>query len=143
MKYTIFNGFKKSSGRVDQTIKAMNLAFCDSNVDNFKYLIPTITIPDKDDRHVVACAIKCSADLIVTFNVKDFPKKEVSKYDIEIQQPDELILNLIDRNSELAYQAFCKMVKRLRNPQKTKNEVLNTLENCGLKKTVSKLKTFL
>tara|TARA_R110002049_G_scaffold51245_3_gene145057 strand:- start:1974 stop:2339 length:366 start_codon:yes stop_codon:yes gene_type:complete len=118
----------------------MNLAFPDANVENFKELIPSLKLPDKDDRHVVACAIRCNADLIVTFNTKDFPTKVLSKYDIEIQKPDELISNLIDINPELACKAFNKMVKRLKNPKKTKNEVLATLENCGLKKSIEKFK---
>ena len=41
-----------------RTIRAMNLAFPDSNVENFEGLIKNIDLPDKDDRHVVACAIK-------------------------------------------------------------------------------------
>ena len=122
-----------------KTICAMNLAFPDSNVENFEGLIKNIELPDKDDRHVVACAIRSKADLIVTFNVKDFPYKELSKYDIDIEKPDEFISNLIDVNPELASKAFKKMVKRLKNPIKTKDDVLNTLQNCGLKKSKEKL----
>lgn len=125
---------------LNKTIKAMNLAFSDANVENFKELIPSIKLPDKDDRHVVACAIRCNADLIVTFNTKDFPTKELSKYNIEIQKPDELISNLIDINPESVCKGFNKMVKRLKNPKKTKNEVFATLENCRLKKSIEKLK---
>ena len=47
----------------------------------------------------MACAIKCNADLIVTFNIKDFSTKELAKFGLEIQNPDELISNLIDINS--------------------------------------------
>lgn len=126
--------------QLNQTVEAMNLAFPDANVENFEELIPSLKLPDKDDRHVVACAIRCNADLIVTFNSKDFPTNELSKYDIEVQKPDELISNLMDINPELACKAFNKMVKRLKNPKKTNNEVLNTLENCGLKKCIEKLK---
>ena len=126
--------------QLNQTVKSMNLAFPDANVDNFEDLIPSLKLPDKDDRHVYACAIRCNADLIVTFNSKDFPKNELSKYDIEIQKPDELISNLIDINSEISCKAFNKMVKRLKNPKKTKFEVLATLENCGLKDSIEKLK---
>lgn len=126
--------------QLNKTIKAMNLAFPDANVDGFEDLIPSIKIPDKNDRHVVACAIRCNADLIVTFNVKDFPKKELSKYDLEIQKPDELISNLFDINPMLACKAFNKMLKRLKNPKKIKDEVLATLENCGLKESIKKLK---
>ncbi|MDD3721173.1 MAG: PIN domain-containing protein [Lutibacter sp.] len=123
-----------------QTIKAMNLAFPDANVENFEDLTSSVKLKDKDDRHVVACAIRCNADLIVTFNIKDFPTKELSKYDIEIQNPDELISNLIDINPKLACKAFNKMIKRLKNPKKTMDEVLTTLKKCGLKKSIEKLK---
>jgi len=127
-------------GQLNQTIKAMNVAFPDANVEGFEDLIASIKIPDKDDRHVVACAVRCSADLIVTFNIKDFPKEDLSKYDIEIQTPDKLISNLIDINPNLACKAFNEMVKRLKNPRKSKDQVLGSLENCGLKESVKKFK---
>lgn len=126
--------------QLEQTVKAMNQAFPDANVENFEELIPSIKLKDKDDRHVVACALRCNADLIITFNINDFPKNELSKYDIEIQNPDELISNLIDINPKLACKAFNKMVKRLKNPKKTMDEVLATLKNCGLHKSIEKLK---
>jgi len=123
-----------------KTIKAMNTAFSDANVENFEALIPGINIPDKDDRHVVACTVKCKADLIVTHNLKDFPRKELSKYDIEIQEPDKLISNLIDISAETSCKAFNKMVKRLKSPKKTTDEVLKTIKECGLKKSAKKLR---
>jgi len=123
-----------------QTIKAMNLAFPDANVENFEVFISGVNLRDKDDRHVVACAIRCNADLIVTFNIKDFSTKELAKFGIEIQNPDELISNLIDINPKLVYKAISKMVKRLKNPKKTMYEVLTILEKCGIKKSVEKFK---
>jgi len=126
--------------QLNKTVEAMNLAFPDANVENFDDLIQSIKLPDLDDRHVVACAIRCNADLIVTFNTKDFTTNELSKYDIEVKKPDELISNLIDINPKLACKALNKMVKRLKSPKKTKSEVLTTLENCGLKKSIVKLK---
>jgi predicted nucleic acid-binding protein len=126
--------------QLNQTIKAMNLAFPDANVEDFENIISSVNLPDKDDRHVVACAIKCNADLIITFNLKDFPKNELSKYDVEIATPDKLSSNLIDINPGLACRAFNKMVNRLRKPNKTKLEVLATLKSCGLQGSVEKLK---
>ena len=125
--------------QLSQTTLAMNLAFPNSNVENFEDLIISIDLPDKDDRHVLACAIKCNADFIVTFNIKDFPEEVLSKYKIGQQNPDELISNLIDINPKLSCKAFKKMVKRLKNPIKTDNEVLRTLSNCGLKESIEKL----
>lgn len=126
--------------QLDSTIQAMNIAFPDSTVENFEELIPSLSLPDENDRHILACAIKCKADLITTFNLKDFPSKMVDKYDIQIQNPDELICNLIDLNEKIACKAFTKMVNRLKNPTKTKSEVIVTLINCGLTKSAKLLK---
>ena len=65
--------------QLDQTVHAMNLAFPDATVKNFESLISGINIPDKDDRHIVACAIKCNADLIVTFNIKRSSTRPIKK----------------------------------------------------------------
>jgi len=126
--------------QLNLSVEAMNLAFPDANVENFEDLIQALKLPDEDDRHVVACAIRCKAELIVTFNTKDFPTNELSKYDIEVQKPDELISNLIDINPDLACKAFHKMLRRLKNPKMTKDEVLSTLKNGGLNNSVEKLK---
>lgn len=125
--------------QLDQTIWAMNVAFPDSNVEHFEELIPGLMLPDKDDLHVLACAIRCNADLITTFNLKDFPDDYIKKYNIEIQSPDELISNLIDLNNDIACKAFRKMLKRLKNPPKSKAEVIETLSRCALKITSLKL----
>ena len=55
----------------------------DAKVYGYEDLIETIELPDPDDRHVVAAAIKCNADAIVTFNLKDFPEEVLSKFSIE------------------------------------------------------------
>ena len=52
----------------------MNAHVVDCIVTGYETLIPSLTMPDPDDRHVLAAAIRCGADLIVTFNLKDFPE---------------------------------------------------------------------
>jgi hypothetical protein len=44
---------------------------------------PTLTLPDADDRHVLAAAIRAEADVIVTFNLGDFPAETLKRYGIE------------------------------------------------------------
>jgi len=122
------------------TIDAMNEAFPDSNVDKYSSLISGIKLPDPKDRHVVAAAIRSKADVIVTFNLKDFPRFIEEEYDIEIQHPDVFLTNVYDLNPAKAKAAFRKMVKRLRNPPKTVNQVLDTLAKSDLKEIIEKLK---
>lgn len=53
----------------------MNKAFPDALVENYEPLIGGLTLPDEDDRHVLVVSNKTNADLIITNNLKDFPKE--------------------------------------------------------------------
>ncbi|CAI0858391.1 Uncharacterised protein [Serratia quinivorans] len=52
----------------------MNKALPDAMVTGFEPLISGITLPDPDNRHVIAAAIRSKAEIIVTANLKDFPQ---------------------------------------------------------------------
>jgi hypothetical protein len=51
----------------------MNAHARDALVQGFEDLIPSLSLPDPDDRHVLAAAIRGRVDAIVTYNTKDFP----------------------------------------------------------------------
>ena len=55
----------------------------------YEPLIDMIELPDRDDRHVLAAAIRCDASVIVTLNLGDFPSQALGKFSIEAQHPDE------------------------------------------------------
>jgi len=82
--------------RLRATAQKMNQAVDDSLVTDYEVIIPSLELPDENDRHVLAAAIKGQAEVIVTFNLKDFPSKILSNYDIWAQHPDEFISHLID-----------------------------------------------
>jgi PIN domain len=82
--------------RLEQTRSRMNHAVRDCVVTSFEYLIPSINLPDQDDRHVVAAAIHSGASLIVTFNLKDFPPEALKPYNLTAQHPDDFIVDLLD-----------------------------------------------
>lgn len=64
-----------TSEQIIQTGQLMNEAIPDAMVIGYEGLIESISLPDPDDRHVVAAAVICNAEVIVTTNLKDFPKK--------------------------------------------------------------------
>ena len=123
-----------------KTVRAMNAAFPDAEIEDFQHLIDTISLPDQNDRHVLAAGIKEGVEVIVTFNLKDFPAGHLSQYSIHAQHPDEFVCGLIDIREETAYKAFENQVTKLKNPPKTKEEVLINLEKCGLENTAERLR---
>lgn len=76
----------------------MNENIRDCLIDGYDSIIPTLNLPDKNDTHVLAAAIRSSASVIVTYNLKDFPNKILDQYDMEAQHPDEFVMHLLDLN---------------------------------------------
>ncbi len=74
--------------RVDQLVANMNKAFPEARVMGYESLIPSMTNHPKD-RHVLAAAVEAGADVIVTSNVKHFPRSACEPHDIEVQSPDK------------------------------------------------------
>jgi len=126
---------------LDSTILQMDKAFPDADIENFEEIVPGLSLPDPNDHHVLAASIVGKVDVIVTYNTKDFPQSYVSKYHIEVVDPDTFIVNLIDLNPELALRAIQKQSERLKDPPKTVSEVIDTLEVNGLVKTAAKFRT--
>lgn len=119
--------------KLSRTVDLMNLAFPDAEVHGFEELIDELELPDQDDRHVLAAAIKCKADAIITFNIKDFPDKYVNQFDIEVYNPDKFLTLLNKLSPQLVKKAFENQLDSLKNPPKTREELIETLVNCNLK----------
>jgi len=126
--------------QLNRTEKVMNMAFPDANITGYEYLIANLSLPDPDDRHVLAATIHCQADYLVTFNRKDFPADELKKYNILLASPDNFILGLLHSEETLVIQAFRSQLARLKKPPQTSEQLLNTLEKCGLPNAVAAIR---
>ena len=51
-------------------------------------LVDSLILPDPDDRHVMAAAIKTGAELIVTFNLADFSLQSLAPHGLEARHPE-------------------------------------------------------
>ena len=140
MRNVLKNRPELTLAQLTRTRNLMNIHVQDSLVTGYEFLIPTLTLPDSEDRHVLAAAIHAQADLIVTFNLKDFPSSILSTHKLEAIHPDEFILELIDMDWVAVIQAAEKQRSNLLNPPKTRDEYLQTLTNQGLAQTAQALR---
>jgi predicted nucleic acid-binding protein len=126
--------------RIERTRDLMDTAVRDCLVDGFEPLIDALTLPDPNDRHVLAAAIKCKADLILTYNLKDFPLEYLATWAVEAEHPDEFIVHLLGLDESLVCDAARTCRARLINPAKTADEYLDILASQQLPETVSWLR---
>ena len=110
----------------------METAFDEAMVVGFDSLINSLTLPDPDDRHVLAAAIVGRADAIVTANLKDFPEAATSPFNIEAIHPDDFIVNAINLDPARALTAFRRHREALSTTSPTPVEYLERFERCGL-----------
>lgn len=120
----------------------MNQAIPDAMITGFEALIPGITLPDPDDQHVVAAAIRSNAEIIVTFNLKDFPHPEIDNFGIEALHPDDFITDLLDLNQALVLSAVSRQRHSMRKPLKSVDEYIDALLRQSLPQTVKELSKF-
>ena len=67
-----------SRGNLERTRQLMEQALPDALVTGYEHLIDSIELPDRDDRHVLAAAVRCGASVIVTLNLGDFPSESLA-----------------------------------------------------------------
>lgn len=127
--------------RLAHTRELMNRAVPDCLVTEYKPFIEQLTLPDPDDRHVLAAAIRCQAGVIVTLNLRDFPDEVVARYGISVQHPDEFLAHLFHLKPAVVFNAVREMRASLASPPKSVRDVLDDLLKAGLPETVSLLET--
>jgi hypothetical protein len=129
--------------QLERTRALMDQHAADALVIGYEDLIPGLDLPDPNDRHVLAAAIRGRADVIVTLNLRDFPTAVTGRFGIEAQHPDEFVLHLLDLDPGAVVHAAETHRQSLRNPPKTVEEYLETLERQGLTQTVSALREYM
>lgn len=127
---------------LEKTKRLLNESIEDCLVEDYRGLINSLKLPDPDDRHVLAAAIKGEAQIIVTYNLKDFPFSVLSKFGIEAQHPDEFFLNQIDLNLPIFLSAVKTIRISLKKPPKSPLEYLNSLRRHALVQTAEFLESY-
>lgn len=141
MRSVLSNNPHISRARLERTRQLMDGAVRDCLVTEYGNLVDSLTLPDPDDRHVLAAAIQGDAEVIVTYNLADFPSQLLARYHIEVLHPDSFLANLFDTATDDFCAAARLQRQSLKSPPKNVEDFLTTLEAARLHQTVARLRT--
>jgi predicted nucleic acid-binding protein len=133
---------KISKEKLHEVRDLMDAHVRDAKVTGYESLIDSLVLPDPNDRHVLAAAIRCNADAIITFNQKDFPSTALEPFGIDVIHPDDFIYYQLDMATAHCCQALRNQRLALRNPPLSVEEFLSVLQKQQLPQTVSKLRDY-
>jgi predicted nucleic acid-binding protein len=116
----------------DRTLELMNTSFDGVIVDDWQRIVAGLDLPDPDDRHVLAAAITGGAQAVVTFNLADFPAKQLEPHHVDAVHPDTFLLDQLDLAPARVLNALAKQARRFRKPAMDLSGLLARLERCDV-----------
>lgn len=128
--------------QLERTRRLMNAHVLDCLVTGYENLIAPLALPDPDDRHVLAAAIRAGADVIVTYNLADFPDQVLEPLGIQATHPDAFVTRLLKLDAPAVCAAARRRRLSLKNPPKTVDEFLDSLAQQQLPNTVAWLREY-
>jgi hypothetical protein len=131
--------FRRVWARLNLGLEAARTAIPDWRAPERQSVAKTASLPDPDDRHVLAAAVGCGASVIVTQNLKDFPPDVLGPYGIKAMTPDKAISDLYDVRPDFVVSAAAAMRARLVRPPMTVDEWLAGLARARLGEVARRL----
>lgn len=128
------------ASKIGHLLDQVNQAVPDCLVENYTFLIDGLVLPDPNDRHVLAAAIVGHADAIVTANLKDFPANVMAAHGIEVQHPDDFLMNQLELRPFEALEVIKRVRARRKNPPTTPVEFIDMVEKNGLPQAAQHLR---
>ncbi len=116
-----------TSKQLARTRMLMNAHTLDCLTTGYEPWIDKITLPDPQDRHVLALAIHTKANVIITYNLKDFPSATLQEYKIRPLHPDSFIMDLFLQHPTEAFTSAQRHRLSLKHPPKTADEYLHII----------------
>jgi predicted nucleic acid-binding protein len=119
--------------RLSVTRDRMKAVLPDADVTDYSPLIADLKLPDPDDRHVLAAAIAGKASVIVTWNLKDFPARDLLPYEVTSQSPDDFLTDLHVAFPGAVISSVNRARRNLRKITPSVDAFVDALQQGGLK----------
>ncbi|PXX64000.1 putative nucleic acid-binding protein [Nocardia tenerifensis] len=121
----------ESAGKVDRLISTLNGFFADAMVEGYEELVERMENHPKD-RHVLAAALQGNADVLLTFNLKDFAVRPIGEGFPELCHPDAFLLDVLDLAPGEVLRLLYKQVAEHKRPPKRIQGLLDVLDRSGV-----------
>lgn len=121
---------EETDAYIKRLLRNMNAALPDARVSGWEGLADQMANgPDPGDTHVIAAAVLGQADVIVTFNLKDFPG-DILPGKLFAQHPDEFLRDLLGLYPAQMVMELQKIASRTgrKGPRWTISDVLQRLD---------------
>ncbi len=120
-------------------------AFMDQAIDHdlvegYDRYIANLHLPDPGDRHVLAAAIEGGAEIVLTYNLRDFPAAVLSNSGITALHPDEFLCQQIAAEPALVMEVIEQMRVKRKRPEISQEQFLNKLARLDIPKFVRTLR---
>ena len=132
--------FGVARGILERLRKLMDRAAGDALIEHYRHNERLFPKTHVKDRHVAAAAVtarkrsSASRVTIITWNLKDFDRKELAAAGVVAETPETFLCRLLTNRPDEVIQAFLRMRDNLLNPAKTTRECAGTLSAQGMKR---------
>jgi hypothetical protein len=112
-------------------------AFMDQAIDHdliegYERHIANLNLPDPDDRHVLAAAIEAGAEIVLTYNLRDFPVSVMTALGISALHPDEFLCQQMREEPALVMEVIEKMRMKRKRPEISQGQLLSKLARLSI-----------
>lgn len=118
--------------RLQRTRRLMEAAAPGASITGYEDRVLSLTLPDPDDRHVLAAAIAGQVDMIVTWNLKHFPSSIIQRHGVEVLSPDDLMTRLLEEAPEQTQAAIEELRLSFRRPPYSREQLMERFSQVGL-----------
>jgi len=117
----------------------MNVALPEATVTGCEKHMPTVELPDPYDQHVVAAAMEAGASMIVRWNLRDFPVRELRKHGLACQSPDAFLVGLHEQAPDMLTAALANARHNLSQSRISASGFIDILRDQRLTKLAARM----
>lgn len=128
---SITRRFPERPSSVSDRLNSLSKFFKNSLVVGYEYLVGGLGCLDQADEHVLAAAIHSESDVLLTFNLSDFPKETFEKYGVKVMNPDRYLMILANKDKEAFLTATAAWMGHFKMPAFRAQEAVQAIQRAG------------